>query len=196
MLRKIENICAFVVHVTGIPVVLIAIVALSLLEMVFGQFSHADPYPFQFLSTCCNVVGIWMLFILAVGANANQRDHIDIHRAHHDQTRQHIDRHMHALGKSINPLRADDVIERIVLSVDRNIRASMSETHVDIVKRIKEDGEATRTAIKELCRILAGWRINTIEPSIPATPPKNVTPRKALTTRKNSARKTPRKKAA
>ena len=88
----IEVACRRVIDATGRTRALALVVFVSLLWMVFGAISLIDPYPFQFLGVVCNVVQLWMIFVLAVGARGQARS---IERKH-DAVISHIEQHASA----------------------------------------------------------------------------------------------------
>lgn len=97
----IELACRRAIDVTGSTRALVAVVVLTALWILFGVLSGIDRYPFYFLSTALNVVGFWMLFILAVGQRGHARNTERKHDAilshieqHASATRTHIKRHL------------------------------------------------------------------------------------------------------
>lgn len=93
----IELACRRAISATGHTRTLALVVVLSVLWMVFGTISLFDPYPFQFLGVVCNVLQLWMIFVLAVGQRGAERQHDHVINAvaeHAAATRVHIKRHL------------------------------------------------------------------------------------------------------
>lgn len=68
----INRVCYALYKRVGTPRALLVVVALCLLEITFGTLTRTDPYPFQFLSTVCNLLGFFFMFMLAIGQNYHE----------------------------------------------------------------------------------------------------------------------------
>lgn len=80
---NVEAVCAAVTDRVGKPITLLCAVMLSLAWVCFGTAARIDPYPFQFLSTVCNLLGFWLLFVLAVGQRKDDlHDRFDMLHSH------------------------------------------------------------------------------------------------------------------
>jgi uncharacterized membrane protein len=81
-LSATERFCKKVADWTGAPLALGLAILLQAVWIPLGIFTKFDPFPFQFLLTCSNVLQLILIFILAVGQRQSSA-HAEL-RAEHD----------------------------------------------------------------------------------------------------------------
>lgn len=137
----IDRACTRIVDVTGRTAMFVLIVILTILWIGLGGLSRIDPYPFQFLGVVCNVLQLWMIFIIAVGQRGNHHEHRDQHGA----TRQHTTINaQYIVGEVVKEIRRGRPLiaaslppERAALDyIHRDLRDSIYELHGQYVKEL------------------------------------------------------------
>ena len=81
-LSPVERFCKRVADWTGAPLALGLAILLQALWIPLGVITKFDPFPFDFLLTCSNVLQLILIFILAVGQRQSSA-HAEL-RAEHD----------------------------------------------------------------------------------------------------------------
>src|SRR5438270_1708761 len=83
-LTPTEKFCRKVADLTGAPNALMLAIAVQILWLAIGTFTHWDPFPFVFLLTCSNVIQLILIFVIAV-AQKQQTEHDELRaEADHD----------------------------------------------------------------------------------------------------------------